>query len=103
MNIPNGPRRSTITRPQFSQYSSCSPASCASCVFRSGLPAVFSLVNVQLDLSFLLYAEQAKKLPNLPHFNSSGDPHRSHFSSVLCSMRLMFSIFSPASFNSSSK
>ena len=52
--MPNGPRRSTITRPQLSQYSSCSPASCASGVFMSGLPAVFSLVKVQLDLSFLL-------------------------------------------------
>src|SRR5271166_6012240 len=54
MNGPNNPRRSTITRPQLSQYSSVSPASCASGVFMSGLPAVFSLVKVQLVGSFLL-------------------------------------------------
>ena len=54
MNIPCGPRRNTITLPQFSQYSSFSSASCASGVFMSGLAAVFSLVNVQLVGSFLL-------------------------------------------------
>jgi hypothetical protein len=64
---------------------------------------MFSLVKVQLFLSFLLYAEQAKKLPNLPHFKTSGDPHRSHFSSVICSVRLMSRIFLPASLSSSSK
>src|ERR1035438_4339641 len=42
---PKMPRRNTITRPQLSQYSSCSPASCPSGVFRSGLAAVFSFVN----------------------------------------------------------
>ena len=43
----------------YGEFVSCSVASCPSGVFISGLPAVFSLVNVQLDLSFLLYAEQA--------------------------------------------
>src|ERR1035441_5018161 len=91
MNGPNSPRRRIITLPQFSQYSSVSPASWASGVFRSGLPAMFSLVKVQLVGSFLLYAEQAKNVPNLPHFNTSGDPHSSHFSPVTCSIRLMVS------------
>src|SRR5579863_5281475 len=99
MNGPKIPRRITITLPQFSQYSSVSPASCASGVFRSGFAAMFSLVNVQLVGSFLLYAEHAKKVPNLPHFSTSGDPHTSHFSFVTCSRRLIFSIFLPATFS----
>ena len=50
MNGPNGPLRSTITRPQASQYSSSFSSGFSSC----GLAAKFSLVKVQLSLSFLL-------------------------------------------------
>src|SRR5271170_7992401 len=53
MNMPKRPRLSTITRPHASQYSSFSPASCASGVFRSGLAAKFSFVKVQLPSFFL--------------------------------------------------
>src|SRR5581483_3928011 len=100
MNGPKSPRRSTITLPQFSQYSSVSPTSCASGVLRSGLAARFSFVKVQLVGSFLLYAEHAKNVANLPHVNTSGDPQSSHFSSVFCSILLVVSIFLPATFNS---
>src|SRR5665213_3014777 len=51
MNWPNGPLRSTITRPQFSQNSSSASAPCASGVFRFGFASKFSRVNLQLTCS----------------------------------------------------
>ena len=53
MNWPKRPRLRTITRPQFSQYSSAAPVSCTSAESRSGKLIGFSLVKVQLSgLSF---------------------------------------------------
>src|ERR1700761_6940998 len=54
MNGPHGPLRSTITRPQLSQNSSCS-SSCPSAVARSGLAAKFSLVKSQLSASTVTF------------------------------------------------
>ena len=54
MNGPNGPRRSTITRPQFSQYSSVLARFLRLGRIQVRLARVFSLVNVQLVGSFLL-------------------------------------------------
>src|ERR1700691_3877033 len=50
MYAPNGPRRSTITLPQFSQYSSAGTF-CASPDCRSGLAAKCSFVKPQLTCS----------------------------------------------------
>src|SRR5579862_5558528 len=64
INCPKRPRFNTITRPQFSQYSSC-VVSGISAVSRSGRLTGFSLVKVQLLGSSFLYALQAKKEPCL--------------------------------------
>src|SRR5437588_282464 len=91
MNCPKRPRFSTIGRPQFSQYSSCD-VSCRSAESRSGRSMGFSLVNVQLFGSVLSYELHAKNDPCFPHLITSGEPHRSHFSSVAFSIRLTFSM-----------
>src|SRR5919206_5361352 len=91
MNSPKRPCLSTMGRPQFSQYSSCE-VSCTSAVSRSGRSMGFSLVKVQLLGSSLSYELHAKNDPCLPHLITSGEPHRSHFSSVGFSIRLMFSM-----------
>src|ERR1700686_1381408 len=66
MNWPERPPFSTITRPQFSQYSSC-VVSCTSAESRSGKLMGFSLVKVQLLGSSLSYELPPENEPCLPH------------------------------------
>ena len=52
----------------------------------------FSLVKVQEVGSSFAYALHAKKEPCFPHLMTSGEPQRSHFSSVGFSIRFTFSM-----------